>query len=338
MSATLKTRPSLHFAILIGVVSVGCSPRAPKVPETKVLTPAPPPPPGSITVWGPLRIESVEVVRSEVGWERDFVRAQRLVSYDVTFAQERATCPSKETLTSTTDAEGCRAVSAFPATCKVEPIMRARVEATATYAIEFSARCAGEETPYAVPASGDARSSLTTAASACFRTRNKYKPEASWTSLYTLTELQLKERPLSIVTPFPVLLSRALENATVGCRDDAAYLDGTPGAPAKAPAKADETALVLALSARAPLSTISPDIEAAPIPLTGDAWKSEHELWEKCNAPTAKDHLVTQERCQLLRQLDRFVRDVEDLARPDTPKSGGAPTPSTSASSSGAKP
>jgi hypothetical protein len=332
----------VRLAILVGASvtftgCVGCSPRGPAVPETKVLTPAPPPPPGSVTVWGPLRIESVEVVRTEVGWERDFVRGQRLVSYDVTLTQERATCPAKESQPNLTDAGGCRGVSAFAASCKVEPIMRARIEATATFGIELNARCAGDEAPYVLPASGDARAALTTVASACFRARNKFKPEGSWTSLYALTELQLRERPVSITTPFPVLLARVLEGTVMHCRDDGAYLDGTPGTPPKTPAKADDVALIAALSSRTPVSPGSPEGEPASVPLTGDAWKSEHELWERCNAAAAKDHLVAQERCQLLRQLDRFVRDVEDLARPDTPKGAGAPG-APSASSSGAKP
>ena len=326
-------RRALALGLLAASMMLGCGPRQGAVPPgSGPLTPAPPPPPGSITVWGPLRIDSVDVVRSEVGWERDFVRAQRAVIYDMVLTQERATCPATTPLASSVDLEECRGVTAFAASCSVEPVMRARVEVMVTQAIDVAARCAGDATPFVVPASGDARAALTSAASSCFRARNKFKPEASWTSLYALTELQITEKTASISTAHARLLSRLLDGKTMHCRDDGAYLDGTPGRPIKPSApKSDDAPMANALAARAPLAGEGDAASTPSTPLTGDAWVSEHDLWERC-AGAPKDHVVAQERCQLLRQFDRFVRDVEDLARPETPKGSTTITPGTTPS------
>src|SRR5262245_4626887 len=57
----------------IGLALAGCSPRHanhPVGPGTLgTIGPPPAPPPGAITVWGPLRIESIVPARSEVGWD-----------------------------------------------------------------------------------------------------------------------------------------------------------------------------------------------------------------------------------------------------------------------------
>jgi hypothetical protein len=156
----------------------------------------------------------------------------------------------------------------------------------------------------------------------CFRNRNKLKPETAWTSLYELTELRMSERVDAVRTSFPTVLSKALKGeARVFCRDDGAYLDGSAGVPQKA--------IEPAPVALATLVAKAPPKEGDQTPLTADAFKTEHALWEECNSPAARASLVARERCLLLRQLDKFLRDVEDLARPDTPKGAptGAPTP-----------
>jgi hypothetical protein len=224
--------------------------------------------------------------------------------------------------------------------CTVEKT-RARVAVSVTYAIDLVQRCAGDPTPYAIGESGDARPALSSAGAACFRTHNKFHPEATWSSLYALTELEITERPLAVTAAFPHLLARLLAGAPanagtavpfVACRDDGAYLDGTPGRPNGSATGGVDVALAALLATRAPLGG-----EGSSVGVTGDAFRSEQSLWEECNAAAksgGKDLLVNQ-RCQLLRQLDRFVREVEDVARPQTPKGTGtvpSATPSTSAS------
>jgi hypothetical protein len=211
--------------------------------------------------------------------------------------------------------------------------MRARVPVVVTYAIEVSARCLGEPSAVKLPAAGDARNALTTAGVACFRARNRLRPEGSWTSMYELTELQVREQVAHVDTRFPRLVSKLLAASPTPafCRDDGAFLSGRVGRSNEtlaAPA-IDEGDLAEALAKTASFGTSS----AASIPLTG-AFEAEKTLWERCNAPDAKGELVAQERCQLLRQLDRFLADVDSAARLETPK--GAPGPSSS--SSGASP
>lgn len=314
------------FAFLVGA----CGPRhggsATTSPNT--IAPPPPPPPGSTTVWGPLRVEAVDPVRSEIGWTKDFVHASRIVGYDVVIAQDRAHCPDDVVASmATTDDRGCRGVDSFPARCKTEPAIRARVEVEVVHAIDLAHKCAGDAATYS-PSEDDPRGSLSNAGRTCFKVKNKLKPESTWTSLYELTELRMTERVESVKTAFPAMLGKVLKGeGKAFCRDDGAYLDGTAGAPVVAPT-VPPLSLVELLVARA----AKPGMEGDATPLTGDGFKSEHALWESCNAKPAKDSLVARERCLLLRQLDRFLRDVEDLARPDTPKgiaapagSGGAP-------------
>lgn len=314
---------------VVAVIALGCGERShAHAPLGSPLKPAPPPPPGSIAVWGAMHVEAVDVVRSEIGWDRDLVHAARVVAYDVVIAQDRATCAEGSIPQRPSDAEGCAGLPTIPSTCKVETT-RARVEATVTYALELSQRCAGDATPYVVADGADARAALTTLASACFRTKNKFRPESTWSSLYALTELSIVEHASTVSTTFPRLLSRALSGSEpTFCRDDGAYLDGSPGRPGTVGnGNVDPSTLAQLLQTRAPLSG-----ETSPIALTASGFRSEQALWEECKGASLSTMVVAEERCQLLRQLDRFVRDVEDLARPETPK--GAPTSSTSASPS----
>jgi len=317
------------FALIMG----GCGPRHTGSGATpKTIGPPAPAPPGSTTMWGPLRVEAVAPVRSEIGWTRDFVRANRVVAYDVVIAQDRANCPDDLVASiAKTDERGCRGVDVFPERCKIEPAIRARVEVEVVHMIELTHKCAGEATTY-TPKEDDPRTSLSNAGRACFKAKNKLKAESTWTSLYELTELRMIERVDAVRTTLPTMLARVLDpkldpKPKLYCRDDGAYLDGTAGAPVVAPST-PPVALAELLVTRA----ARPPLEGDATPLTGDAFKSEHALWESCNGQSAKSSLVASERCLLLRQLDRFLRDVEDLARPDTPKgiaapigSGGAP-------------
>ena len=306
---------------LLASCGASCGPRhGPTTPAPVSIAPPAPAPPGSTVVYGPLRIESIEPSRSDVGWDRDFVKGSRVAAYEIVLAQDRAACPNAVVDKSArTDDVGCRGLDAFDASCKVEPPLRARVEVEVVHAIDVAYRCAGDAA--IAPTDGDPRAALTNAGRICFRNRNKLKPEAAWTSLYELTELRVSERFDAVRAPFPALLGKALKGeARLFCRDDGAYLDGTGGAPPKAiePAPIALGELVVAKSARA-------DNESTP--LTVDAFKSEHTLWEQCNSAPAKASLAARERCLLLRQLDKFLRDVEDLARPDTPKGAATGAP-----------
>ncbi len=304
--------------LVAALALLGCGPRHTTGPHGPPgLAPPPPVPPGSTLAYGPLRMEAVELARSDAGWDRDFVRGSRVAAYDVVLVQERATCPTAaaDRLWKTDDF-GCRGVESFPDGCKVEPALRARVEVELVYAIDASYRCAGDASVF--PLEGDPRTALGNAARTCFRTRNKLKPESTWTSLYELTEVRMSEQPDAVRTQFPTLLTRLLKSESKPfCRDDGAYLDGAAGAPSKP----TEPGSVLGelIAARVPL-----DSESSP--LTADAFKTEHALWEQCNGKAAKESLVARERCLLLRQLDKFLREVEDLARPETPKGGGPPS------------
>jgi hypothetical protein len=323
------TRGAAWRLVVLGLVG-GCGERHPKPPVTGGgLQPAPPPPPGMVAFVGPLRVEAIDVVRSEIGWDRDLVRASRVVDYDVVLAQERATCPAGQAPL-TKDAMGCEGAATIPSACTHETV-RARLEVAVRWTLDVQQRCTGDAVAYAVPASGDPKPPLSTAGAACFRNKNKFKPESTWASLYALTELQIEEKVEEVRTRAPKLLARLLagDAAPTFCRDDGAFLDGTPGAlqgtMADVPAA---TTFVPAILAKAPLAG-----EQGTFGLTTQAWRTEQALWEQCHAPEIKDVVVAQERCQLLRQLDRFLRDVEDAARPETPKGTG--TGATSASVSG---
>lgn len=296
----------------------------------------PPVPPGYVAAVGPLVLESVEVARTEIGWDRDLVHGTRLVAYDVVVSQRGAACQGERVPDATRDARGCEGVESFPAKCDAGPPMRARFEVTVTFGIDVAQRCAGDRASYAVPERGDARAALTSAGIACFRQRNKLRPEASWTSVYALTELSITERPLRVEASAPRLLATLLEAKRAAfCRDDGAFLSGRPGAP-KAPlaplAPAEESALAALLAQRAPLTTAPTDA-----PLTSGGWRSEHDLWEACNAKEARADLAAQERCQLLRQLDRFLTEVETAARQETPRGIAPPAPTESPSASASR-
>ncbi|GAC1352802.1 MAG: hypothetical protein NVS3B20_24360 [Polyangiales bacterium] len=322
---------------------------------------------GSVVVWGAVEIEGVDLVRSDVGWTRDYWKGERTITYDVTLKQARATCPSTVVIAKNFDAEGCAGATGATApssNCAIAEPSVARIEVTARYEIVFDARCAGDAAPYAVPASGDPRAPLAAAGAACFLARNRFKPEASWTSLYGLTELRVTEHATALLTDHPQLVARlfggaaliASQGSPVFCRDDGAYLDGTPGRPTKSigDPPTDISSIMDALAARAAQSTspgstaasrasrtpltalspIAPSAPSAPIDNHGDPWSNEQSLWERCNLPIEKGDVIAQERCQLLRQFDRFLRDTEDQARPDTPK--GMPAPSSSSAPSAA--
>ncbi len=334
------------FALVVSGALSGfsCSPRPHGLPQgnggpSKLLEPLPPPPPGSVVVHGPLVVEAVDPVRAEIGWDRELVRASRLVTYDVVVSQLRATCPEDVAPKRTADAMGCLAIAdaVLPASCTSDTV-HARIEVTVTYGIEVQQRCAGDGAPYAVPEAGDPKQLLAGHGSACFSSRNKFKPEATWTSLYALTELSIVEKPLLVVSDAAPLVGVLLDPASPprACRDDGVFLDGTPGADAQSPSTATTKSseeLAHLLSARGPLPG-----EGTSLGVTGGAFRTEQELWEACRpaaplSPTdPKNQLLPALRCQLLRQLDRFVREVEDAARPQTPK-GASAAPSTSGSS-----
>lgn len=327
-------RYGIGVFVAVVVAAGGCGERRPK-PATNGggLHPAPPPPPGSVAVVGPLRIEGIDVVRSEIGWDRDLVRASRIVDYDVVLAQERGTCPKDSAPASVKDSVGCAGAVTLPQACTRETV-RARLEVTVRWTIDVQQRCAGDVAPYAIPASGDPKPALAAAGAACFRNKNKFKPESTWASLYALTELDVAERIEEARTRAPSLLAvlssnaKANEMAELGaraifCRDDGAYLDGTPGTPSTTSDVPPAAAFVPMLVDAAPL---------AGEKMSFESWRSEQSLWELCQSPQVKDAIGAQERCQLLRQLDRFVRDVEDTARPETPKGAASVAPSASSS------
>jgi len=257
--------------------------------------------------------------------------------------QERATCPKESVGSTYKDAMGCSGVTTIPAGCAKETV-RARLEVSVRWTIDVQQRCTGDASTYVVPASGDPKPALQSAGAACFRNKNKFKPESTWTSLYALTELSIDEKIAEARTQAPMMLDLLLAGdaksnlpavgapAATFCRDDGAFLDGAPGAMPKGLAIPPAATLVPLVAARAPLAG-----DASGDALTGQEWRAEQALWEQCRAPEVKDRVVTQERCQLLRQLDRFLRDVEDAARPETPKGSASTTPSASTSASAKK-
>ncbi len=309
--------------VVLVAATLSCGPRpsarAPRTVVREQLAPPPPPPPGSAVIYGPLELESLDVARSEVGWARDFVRGERTVVYEAVLAQNRVTCPlpNLEKAEKQKDDEGCTGLTSFPTGCSAPTRLRARTEVAVTFSVVVEHRCAGDPEPYVVPDSLDPRAALSTAGRVCFKAKNKLKPEAQWTSLYELTELRVIEQPTSVTTTIPRLLGALLpleKKAVRFCRDDAAYLDGAAGAPLPASSAPDPAKLSAAIAVRVP-----PSVVDAPLSPT---FRTEHALWESCNAPAAKDDLSAQERCLLLRQLDRFLREVEDQARPETAKGG----------------
>ncbi len=315
---------------LVGIAAIAvasaCGPRhAGPPPAVPALAPPAPAPPGSVTVYGPLRIETIAPVRSSVAWERELARGARTVTWDVVLVQERAICPEHAVAGAfQADGEKCRGVPAIPEACTREPPLRARVEATARLSIDVDHRCQGEVEPWPIPAQGEVRTDLSKRAVACFRARNMLKPESAWASLYEVIELRVREAPTDATTAFPRTIARLVDGAASFCRDDGAYLDGTPGRAeaqlGEAPNVGAAATLATTLLSRAPLAT-------DPAPLTGDAFRSEHASWEACNAPSARADVVAKQRCLLLRQVDRFLRDVEDAARAQTPKGSSSPPP-----------
>lgn len=343
--AAVGTVPlALAGAVLavLGVVQA-CSPRLHGGPtpvgQPTPLQPLPPPPPGSVVVHGPLVLEAVEPVRAEIGWERELVRATRVVAYDVIVSQVRATCPEDVAPPRSADASGCSAIAAdavLPPTCSAETV-RARVEVTVGFSLAVQQRCAGDAAAYVVPEGPDSKPVLAGLEAACFRNRNKFKPEASWTSIYALTELSIVETATTVTTDHAALVGALLDPAAPrrACREDGAFLDGMPADGAKpegAPKAKSADELARLLAARAPLPG-----EGTPLGVTGGAFRTEQELWEACRpaapqSPTdPKNLLLPALRCQLLRQIDRFVREVEDAARPETPKGTATSAPSVSA-------
>ncbi len=326
----MRLLPLLALATAVAACGPTQRPRAGGERHAKTIV-EPPVPPGHVAAMGPLVLESVDVVRHEVGWDLDFVHATRVVAYDVVVAQRGAACLGAKIAGATRDGRGCEGFGTFPPECDAGPPMRARFEVTVKYAIDVAQRCAGETQAYPVRDAHDARAELTAGGMACFRNRNKLRPEASWTSVYALTELSIGEQLSSVTSDAPWLLAQLLEGAQpTFCRDDGAYLSGRPGAAAgEAPAAADQAALARGLLAR-----VAAGATGSSVPLTAGGWKTEHDLWEACNAPQARGDLVAQERCQLLRQLDRFLTDVETAARPETPRGLGAPPVEPTASAS----
>jgi hypothetical protein len=264
-------------------------------------------PPGYVAAVGPLVLESVDLVRHEIGWEVDFVRGTRVVAYDVVVSQRGAACRGEQVPEAVRDARGCEGVEAFPAACDAGPPMRARFEVTVRYALNVSQRCAGDTAAYVVREGGDPRSELTAGGISCFRQRNKLRPETSWTSVYALTELAFQESLQSVTTTAPRLVAQLLDGkSSAFCRDDGAHLSGRPGVAASATEGATDPNALRALQgeiARGLAERTSQGKVASTVPLTSSAWKSEHDLWEACNAKDARDDVVAQERCQLLRGL-----------------------------------
>ena len=309
--------------VVLAAAALSCGPRpSARAPRTVVraqLAPPPPPPPGSAVVYGPLELESVDVARSEVGWARDFVRGERTVVYELVLAQSRVTCPLPvlEKAEKQKDGEGCTGLATFPAECGAPTKLRARTEVALTFSLAVEHRCAGDAEAYLVAETTDPRTALSTAGRACFKAKNKLKPESQWTSLYELTELRVTEQATGAATAIPRLVGALLSSDKKGarfCRDDGAFLDGSAGAPLPASSAPDAAKLSVAIAARVPAGVVD-------APLTA-SFRTEHALWESCNAPAAKDDVMAQERCLLLRQLDRFLREVEDQARPETAKGG----------------
>jgi hypothetical protein len=334
----MRLGPVLALALVFAACAPSPRPRGAAERPAKAIV-EPPVPPGYVAAVGPLVLESVEVTRTEIGWDRDLVRATRVVAYDVVVSQRGAACEGREVPGATRDARGCEGVESFPAKCDPGPPMRARFEIEATYAIDVAQRCAGDRSAYVLPERGDARAGLTSAGISCFRQRNKLRPEASWTSVYALTELSIAERPLRVTTDAPRLMSALLAGkGTSFCRDDGAFLSGRPGAPPVASTPlppAEEASLAAALAQRAPVAGAidggggGGGTSGSSVGLTGGAWKSEHDLWEACNAKEARGDVVAQERCQLLRQLDRFLTEVETAARQETPRGIATPVPTS---------
>jgi hypothetical protein len=338
----MRFRSALALALFAAACGNAQRPRAGSAGADRRAKPIVEPvvPPGHVAAVGPLVLESVDLVRHEIGWDVDFVRGTRVVAYEVVVSQRGAACLGDKVPEAVHDARACEGVEAFPAACDAGPPMRARFEVTVRYALNVSQRCAGDAAAYVVREGRDPRAELTAGGVSCFRQRNKLRPETSWTSVYALTELAFQESLQSVTTSAPRLVAELLAGKrSAFCRDDGAYLSGRPGVAANAAnvtegaldanaLRALQTEIARGLAERTAAGKV-----ASTVPLTSTAWKSEHDLWEACNAKDARDDVVAQERCQLLRQLDRFLTDVETAARQETPR-GLVPTPIESSSPS----
>lgn len=335
----MRLRSALALALLAAACGNAQRPRTGSASADRRARPLVEPavPPGYVAAVGPLVLESVELVRHEIGWEVDFVRGTRVVAYDVVVSQRGAACRGDKVPGAVRDARGCEGLEAFPETCDAGPPMRARFEVTVRYALNVAQRCAGDTAAYVVREGRDPRAELTAGGVSCFRQRNKLRPETSWASVYALTELSFQESLQRVTTTAPRLLAQLLEGkGSAFCRDDGAYLSGRPGAPHE-PNGTDggATTLLDSIVARSLAERAEAGRVASTVPLTASSWKSEHDLWEACNAKEARDDVVAQERCQLLRQLSRFLTEVETAARQETPR-GLVPTPTESSAPSAA--
>ncbi|MFI5298544.1 MAG: hypothetical protein ACHREM_10640 [Polyangiales bacterium] len=353
-SATTRSATGVGSLLAIACAISACPAPPPKPVAVPIASARPPPPPPPVTVRKPIVLEGVDATRSEVRWEQDYRRARWSVSYDIVLAQEQAVCPHEEAPKSL-DAIGCPGAPTFSPACTDVKTNRARTSLTITRSLDFEVRCSGDTEGYALP-EGDARAALTASASECFQRHNRFKPEASWQSLYALTELRIVEGAPKLIGELAEVSAHAIVSEERRahslpvetqryCRDDVAYLDGI--VPTIGAARADEPAIDAtivadALARMTPL-TIGPvsarSLGVTPpkpwsVPVTGDGHASEQSLWEACAAPQVKDQLVVQERCLLLRQLDRLMRDAEDQARPATPRGTASATPTPSASGS----
>jgi hypothetical protein len=275
--------------------------------------PAPPAPPGSVNVFGPIKLEAhAEVLRHEVGWLADFASARRSTTLALTLSQDRAVCPKDGNLALTKDAFGCQGSSAMPASCQVESTVRVRTEVTLPTELAFVYRCNNGLT---FSPGEHSRTEMSTFGVQCFREQNRGKPEAQWQSVYDLIGVQIAETDVDAHTEFPAMLSEVTGAKSTFCREDRAYLDGTAGG-----AKPSPWPHALAHAAAKDLlpadSLAASQAVAAMIPLTHGEFVSEHDLWNACQGGPPSP--IVQERCLLLRQLDRFLRDVEDVARSKT--------------------
>jgi hypothetical protein len=324
-AGSTRRRIAALAGVLVLVLVAACGSGTRRIAaRSPVLRPLPPAPPGSVVVFGPLTVVAVDAVSSSIGWDREPVSATRTVGYDVTLEQERWICPATARGDVTRDGQSCEGAPKAGPQCRAESPVRARASVTVEWALDVAERCAGDREAYAVGASADARSALDAAGVGCFKARNKFKPESAWTSIYALTELAFDERVRAVESDLPSVLANLLSAtpAVAFCRDDGAYLDGTVGrATPLAAVTLDRTALAPLLLARAPLGG------ETPLPNGRAAFVSEHAAWEACNGPASKGSVVAQERCQLVREIDRMLRDVEETARPETPR-GPAPAAS----------
>jgi hypothetical protein len=211
-----------------------------------------------------------------------------------------------------TDTFGCQGSSAMPASCHVESTVRVRIEVTLPTEIAFAYRCKNGIT---LSPGEHSRTEISTFGVQCFRDQNRGKPETQWQSVYDLISVQIAENMADAHTEFPALLTELSAGKPTFCREDRAYLDGTSGGPKPAPWSH-------ALARKSLADFVGTDNAAKSaaddqqIPLTMNDYVSDHDLWARCQG--ASQNTIVQERCLLLRQFDRFLRDVEDVARSKT--------------------